>query len=253
LIYFVFLFITFTLLLIVFYQWQYLMMFRPKKYRQDKLDDRFTLLDLRAEDGTFLEGVSFTPADFKATIVYFGGNSQDSVGLIYKLSICYENYRILTFNYRGYGNSAGSPSEKNLYADALHVTELFYKHYGNFSVIGYSLGSSLAAFVASRHRVEKLFLLGAFDSIKNLAQTRFPWIPSYLIRYNFMTISYAKELRCDTYLVYSSDDRVVLEQNVLNLKAHLKNLVEYKELSGYNHQELLCCDESIELIKKVLH
>lgn len=229
------------------------MMFQPKKYRKEKLDNRFTLLDMHAKDGTYLEGVVFTPPHYKESIFYLGGNAQDSVGLIYKLSTCYENYQIFTFNYRGYGNSKGVTSEKKLYEDVLHVSGLFSKRFGDFSVMGYSLGTSLGAFIATKQKVNNLFLLGAFDSIKALAKARFPWIPSWLVCYNFTTVAYSQEISCDTYLVYSNDDGIVLKQNTLNLKAHLKKLVDFKELNGYNHHELLCTKETIELITKVLH
>ncbi len=210
------------------------------------------MLSLHADDGTYLEGVVFTPKIFKESLFYLGGISQDSVGLIYKLSQCYKNYQILTFDYRGYGNSKGTPSQKYLYEDSLHVSKIFKKYYGNFSILGYSIGSSVAAFVASKQRVKNLFLIGAFDSIKNMAKIKYPYIPSFLIRYKFDTQSYVRYVNCDTYLIYSIDDEIVYPKCSLDLKQSIKHLVQYKELRGYNHHQILCCDETIVLVKKVL-
>lgn len=251
-IYIAFIIVTLLLLLFVFYQWQYFAMFHPSKYRQDKLDDKFTILEIQAKDKTPLEGVVYTPDDIKATIFYLGGISQDSVGLIYKLSQCYQEYQIVTFNYRGYGNSQGSPSELSILDDALHVSDLIEKRYGHFVLMGYSFGSCIASYIASQKKVDKLILIGAFDSIKNLAKIKYPFIPRFLIRYSFDTSSYVKNVECDTYLIYSADDDIVYLKSTLDLRKNIKHLVEFKELSGYNHHQLLCCDETIYFVKKAL-
>lgn len=251
-IYIIFIAVTLFLVLFVFYQWQYFTMFHPVKYRQDKLDGRFTILSLKAKDQTDLEGAVYRPESFKATVFYCGGISQDSVGLIYKLSQCYPEYRILTFNYRGYGNSKGSLSEALILDDALHVSGLFEKHYGHFSLIGYSFGGCVASFVASRKNVDKLVLIGAFDSILHLAKIKYPFVPKFLIRYSFDTASYVKNVDCDTYLIYTADDDIVYLKSTLALRKQIKRLVKFKELRGYNHHQLLCCDETIDFVNKAL-
>lgn len=250
-IYFIFIIFTILLLMLFFYQVQYFIVFDPKKHRKEKLDDRYTILEIKAEDGTLLEGVEFTPKDYKSTIFYIGGKSQDSVGLIHKLSHSFEEYRILTFNYRGYGNSKGMPNEKNLYGDALYVAKKFKEIYGDFDIVGFSIGSSVAAYVASKVKVKRVLLLGAFDSVFNLFKRRHA--PSFLIRYNFDTSLHVKDIDANVYLVSSVDDNIVPIENVYKLKNNIKNLVEYKELSSYNHDEILFSDETIKLVKRVLN
>ena len=251
-IYIVFIAVTLFLLIFVFYQWQYFAMFHPVKYRQDKLDGRFTLLSLKARDNTPLEGIVYTPESIKATIFYLGGISQDSVGLVYKLSQCYQEYRIMTFNYRGYGNSEGLPSETSILDDALHVSGLFEKYYGHFSLMGYSFGGCIASFIASRQNASQLILIGTFDSIGHMGKIKYPLVPGFLMRYSFDTASYVQNVDCDTYLIYSRDDDVVYLKSTLVLLEKIKRLVEFKELRGYNHHQLLCCDDTIDFVKKVL-
>ena len=249
-IYLIFILITLSVLVLALYQLQFFLVFDPKKHKREHLDARYTALEIKADDGTLLEGIEYTPKEFKHTLFYIGARSQDSVALIHKLSHHFEECRILTFNYRGYGNSKGVPSEKNLYNDALHVAKKFQEHYGEFSVAGFSLGSSLAAYVASKIKVKHLFLLGGFDSVRALFLKR--GFPSFLIKYSFDTVSYLKNVDADTYLVSSIDDDVVPIENAHNLKTNIKNLAEYKELSRYNHDEILFSQESVDLVKKVL-
>jgi hypothetical protein len=252
-IYLLFLLFTLVILAFVVYQVQYFFIFEPKKHARVALDKRFTYLDIYAQDGTLLEGIAFTPEHFTHTIFYLGGRSQDSVALIHKLTCSFENYQILTFNYRGYGNSKGSSDEKNLYSDTLHVAQKIQEHYGSFSVMGFSLGSSVAAFIASKMEVENLFLLGGFKSVYSLFRIKAPWLPSFLIRYNFDTALHVSSVDADTYLISSKDDIVVPIQNAYNLKTSIKNLLEYKELTRYNHDEILFSQETISLVKRVLH
>ncbi len=249
-IYLLFIALTLLILAVALYQVQFFFLFDPKKHTREGLDKRYTVLEIRAKDGTMLEGVEFTPEGFKHTIFYIGGRSQDSVALIHKLSHHFKDCRIMTFNYRGYGNSQGVQNEANLYEDALHVAKKFQEHYGAFSVVGFSLGSSLAAYVASKIKTENLFLLGGFDSVRDIFKKR--GFPSFLIKYRFDTTSYVKDVDADTYLVSSIDDGIVPIENAHNLKTKIKNLAEYKELSRYNHDEILFCDETINLLKKVL-
>ncbi|MDD2357812.1 MAG: alpha/beta fold hydrolase [Thiovulaceae bacterium] len=217
------------------------------------MDERYTPLEIQAEDGTTLEGMEFTPEHFSHTIFYLGGRSQDSVALIHRLAFALENNRIVTFNYRGYGNSQGTPSEQNVYEDAAYIAEKLKERYGNFSIVGFSLGSSVAAYVASKIKVEKLFLLGGFDSVFHIIKNKIPLLPSFLIRYKFDTALHVSSVEAPTYLVSSKDDNIVPIKNANNLKISIKNLTEFKELSSYNHDEILFSQESVNLIKKGLN
>lgn len=248
-------FLLFILVILIFFiiQVQYFFVFEPKKHRREALDKRYTPLEITAEDGTLLEGIEFIPEHFTHTIFYLGGRSQDNVALIHKLVSSFENYRIATFNYRGYGDSQGSPSEQNLYADAYHVAQKLQERYGAFSIIGFSLGSSVAAYVASKIKVEKLFLLGGFDSVLHIIKNKIPLLPSFLIRYKFDTAYHVSNVEDPTYLVSSKDDNIVPIKNANNLKISIKNLAEFKVLSSYNHDEILFSQESINLVKKGLN
>ncbi|MDQ7068635.1 MAG: hypothetical protein Q9M40_12030 [Sulfurimonas sp.] len=108
----------------------------------------------------------------------------------------------MLFNYRSYGKSKGKINEKNIHSDALKIAELVEKNYGSFYLLGYSLGSSVAAYVSSHHKVKALFLVGAFDSIASLAKSKFvdrgkfPNVNlSSIFRYKFRTGEICSECR----------------------------------------------------------
>jgi len=246
-IYIAFLFFTFLILILAFYQWQYHMIFSPVYYRNEKMCKNCELISVVTDDGIELEGVVYEPQTVTNTLLIFVGRHHDGVGLINKLSLCYPNVRIIVFNYRSYGKSKGVASEKNLLRDGVKIAELIQKNYGDFYILGFSLGSNIGAYVASKHKVKALFLVGAFDSIASLAKSKFvdrgffPMIKlSKVFRYKFITKFYVKDVDADTYLFVSRDDETTYIENARELKKHIKNLGDYMELDGLSHKELFC-------------
>jgi len=251
-IYIVFLIITFLILVFAFYEWQFFTVFAPTYYRTTKLGDDFEMLEIKTKDKIQLEGVVYKPQNPHATILFFGGRSHDTIGLIEKLSLCYPHARIITFNYRSYGKSKGRVNEQNILKDGVEVANFVQKNYGDFYILGFSLGSSVASFVASKVKVKGLFIIGAFDSISSLAKHKYKAIPSFFLRYRFETENFVKNVACKTYLFVSKDDEITYIENARKLKKSIKNLEFYKEFDGLKHKELLWHVHITDKINEVL-
>jgi len=259
-IYIAFLIFTFLVLLLAFYQWQFYMIFSPTYHREGNLCEECSILTMRADDGIILEGAEYEPAHPTATLLMFVGRSHDVVGIISKLADTYKNTRIIAFNYRSYGKSEGKVDEKNMYADGLKIAALVEKNYGAFYLLGYSIGSSVASYVASHHKVKKLFLVGAFNSIASLAKSKFvdrsffPFVDlSKVFRYKFRTGEYVKNIEAPTYLFVSKNDTVTYIENARVLKESIKNLAEYVELDKLSHKEILWDKRVIKIINKEIN
>jgi uncharacterized protein len=88
---------------------------------------------------------------------------------------------LLVFDYRGYGESGGAPTEQGLYRDA----EAAYRYLREsrripaerIIVFGHSLGSAVAVDLVSRFPAAGLILDGAFTSAIDRGQELFPYIP----------------------------------------------------------------------------
>lgn len=258
-IYIAFLFFTFLILAFAFYEWQFHMVFTPTYKREGKLCENCSLLSVTTDDGVELEGAIYEPSDVRSTLLFFSGRSHDGVGIINKLAEAYPKSRVIIFNYRSYGKSAGKVNEKNIYSDGLKIAELIEKNYGSFYILGYSLGSSVAAFVAQHHKVKALFLIGAFDSIASLAKSKFvdrgkvPYINlSNIFRYKFRTGEHVQNIDSPTYLFVSKHDEVTYIQNARELKEKIQNLSYYVELEDLNHKEILWDTRVIEKINEVM-
>jgi len=251
-IYILFLFFTFMVLVIAFYQMQYYMFFTPTFYRSSELDERFEILSVKTDDGVELEGVVYEPVNPTKTMIFFAGRSYDAVGVIEKLALAYPNIRIITFNYRSYGRSAGKINEQNIFSDSLLITQIIKKNYGDVYLAGFSLGSSIASYVASKEKVLAVFLIGAFDSVANITREKYGLGLSWILRYKFDNIEFVKNIDADTYLYVSKADEVTYIQNARKLKKNVKNLVYYKEFENLIHKELLCNEIIVKEINEVV-
>ena len=253
-IYLAFVLATLFILLFVLYQLQYFMIFTPTYIKDRRLCDRCEALEIVTNDGVALEGVVYEPKEPTATLLFFAGRSHDSVALIQKLQKEYPKTRIITFNYRSYGTNKGSITEQNMFADALHIAQIVQKNYGDFYLLGFSLGSSLSAYVASKMDLKALFLVGAFDSISSIAQKKFGYtIPYFLIRYKFPTLEFLKNVQTPTYLFVSTDDEITYIENSRILSQGINNLVLYKEYENRTHKEVLWDEDVISTINGVLN
>ena len=265
-IYIIFLIVTFAILAFVFYHSQYYFVFKPSYYRDIVLDDEFELLSVTTGDGVELEGVVYEPKELyrhlpsiESTLLFFPGNYHDVVGLIKKLSSSYPHVRIVAFNYRSYGKSGGVVNEKNILTDGVKIAKLVKKNYGDFYILGYSLGSSVAAYVASKVKTKGVFLVGSFDSYYELVKKRYRTIDkiskvnlSRIFRYKFNNKDHVKAINANTYLFGSKSDQVIHIHNMRNLKQHVNNLSHYEELENLTHTELLWDKKVVERIRGVM-
>ena len=253
-IYIAFFLFTVAILFVAFYQWQYFMIFSPTYIKERRLCDKCELLSIKTDDGIELEGAVYEPLNAVGTLLIFVGRSHDAVALMGHLCDVYKDLRVIACNYRGYGKSEGVANEKNILSDGLKIAQLMQQHYGDFYLLGFSLGSNVAAFVAKQQSVKALFLVGAFDSVTALSKEKYPklcCIP-ILLRYKFPTDEYLKDVTAKTYLFVSRDDETVPLKNAQKLKESAKNLALYCEFEGLSHKELLWDQKVTNQINKVI-
>jgi fermentation-respiration switch protein FrsA (DUF1100 family) len=88
---------------------------------------------------------------------------------------------LFAFDYRGYGESEGLPTEDGLYRDAdaayHYLRDTLRVPADRIVVFGHSLGSAVAVELASRVPTAGLILDGALTSVLERAQELFPYAP----------------------------------------------------------------------------
>ncbi len=189
--------------------------------------------------GERLEVLSFNAGRQKA-LLYFGGNAESMLGSAPELAAALADYSIYAVNYRGYGNSSGSPSEAALYSDAQYIFDRLAGRHETVTVMGRSLGSGVASFLAVKRKIHSLVLVTPFDSIRHLAQDRFPLYPmSLLLRDSYDSVNRAPAISAPTLVILAQDDRVIpLRYSMLLIEALPPKKVQVKTLAGRGHNDL---------------
>jgi uncharacterized protein len=147
-------------------------------------------------------------------IIYFGGNAEDVAQNVPLFRDVFPQSDVYLVNYRGYGGSSGTPSEAALFADALAVYDYVRARHSAVSVIGRSLGSGVAVYLATQRDIGKLVLVTPYDSIENVARRAYPAFPvSLLLRDKYSSDKRVAGVKAPILFVLASDDDVVPRTN----------------------------------------
>lgn len=142
--------------------------------------------------------------------IYFGGNAEDVAGSIDEFSRVFPGHSLYFVNYRGYGGSSGRPSESALFADSLAVFDHVRNEHPDITVMGRSLGSAVAVYLASKRPVAKLVLVTAFDSLVNVAKSHFRWLPvGLLMRDRYDSAGRVQAVSAPVLVVIAERDEII--------------------------------------------
>ena len=173
-------------------------------------------------------------------VIYFGGNAEDVAGSISELSAGLPQHTVYLVNYRGYGGSSGSPSESALYSDALAVHDYLSARHSRISVIGRSLGSAVAVYLASQKNVDRLVLVTPFDSIINVAGRLLPIFPtSLVVREKFDALRYVPQVTAPVLAIIAEQDEVINRRHSDNLIAAFPSAqISVEIIKGATHNSI---------------
>lgn len=154
--------------------------------------------------------VSVRPRAGAKAMIYFGGNAEDVSASLGSFAGALPDHAIYMLHYRGYGGSSGKPSEKSLHADALALFDMVHLDHPDIALVGRSLGSGVAARLATERPVSRLVLVTPYDSIQEIAAQQFPYFPvRWLLTDKFESWRYASSIRVPTLLLQAEHDEVI--------------------------------------------
>lgn len=170
---------------------------------------------LMAGDGVSLHGWYIPARQARATLLFFHGNAGNISHRLESLRIFHQlGLNVLIFDYRGYGQSAGKPSEAGTRQDALAAWQYLVNSRGEsperIVLFGRSLGGALAAWLATRVQPGALILESSFISVPDLAAELYWWLPArWLARLQYRTRDYLAEVRCPVQVIHSREDEII--------------------------------------------
>jgi pimeloyl-ACP methyl ester carboxylesterase len=147
-------------------------------------------------------------------VIYFGGNAEEVSWMIEAASAEVPGASWLLMDYRGYGQSAGAPSEKALVADALALYDHAVRQPAvdpkRVYAFGRSLGSGVAVALAAERPLAGVILATPFDSLAAVAKRYYWYLPvDLMLKHRFDSIALAPNLKQPLLCLISARDEVI--------------------------------------------
>lgn len=222
------------------------------------LPDGARLLHLDTPDGNRLAGIHIPPDEPDAgrlLILGFGGNAWNGQDVAEYLHELFPGHDVVTFHYRGYSPSTGSPSAEALIADAPLVYDLAAGTVKPDRVVavGFSIGSGIAAELSARRKLDGMILVTPFDSLKAVAQGMYPWLP--IARFFEHEIDAADALRNSAVpvaIIAAGRDEIVASERTDALRSLVHHLVFDRTIATAGHNDLYARSDFQEAMREAL-
>ena len=170
---------------------------------------------LKTADNIRLHGWYLPHPSATKTLLLLHGNGgnishrRDSLAIFHRLGL-----NVLIIDYRGYGQSEGTPSEQGLYRDARAAWDYLTRQRGSRAdqiiIFGRSLGGAVATELAAQVSPAALILESTFSSARDMARELFPRL-SYLVllRYRFDSEAKIAQIKTPLLMLHSAQDEII--------------------------------------------
>ena len=187
-------------------------------------------------------------------IIYFGGNGEAVVANAYAFNKELPDYTVYLVNYRGYGGSTGKPTEANLFSDAQYIYDQINTEHKTISVIGRSLGTGVATYLASTKNINKMILITPYDSIQAIAQKQYPVFPiGLLLKDKFDSLSRVKSINAKTFVILAEHDVIIPFKNSQRLIDEFpSSQITVEMIKGTGHNSISSRDEYYNLLQQFM-
>jgi len=211
-------------------------------------DDRLTL------HGWFVPAHS-APARF--TVIVFNGNAGNR-GYRAPLAAALAQHGVATllFDYRGYGDNSGRPTEDGLARDAraalVYLKTRTDVDTSRIVFFGESLGAAVAIRLATETPPFALVLRSPFTSMTDIGRHHYPLLPvRWLLRDRYPSLERAENVSCPTLVIAGDRDSIIPIEQSKRLYEAIAAEKRFVEIAGADHN-----DESMfvgsELIRAVM-
>lgn len=244
---------------LLFYFLQHYFFFRPEilpHHFQYEYPFPFEEVNFEMEDGGSINGLHFRVPNTKGVVFYLKGNSRSLKGWgKFAKDFLSKGYDFFMIDYRGFGKSSGKRTEATLYNDAQTVYKWLSDQYPEEDIVlyGRSLGSGIAARIASWNRPKMLILDSPYYSFLYQVQRYGFWLPlRWILRYKIRTDFFLKKVDCPIFILHGTQDRLISfkQGRMLHEQAANSQLIP---IAGGGHNNLPSFPEYHEELYDILH
>ena len=210
---------------------------------EDKLPNGVKEVIINTQDNVKITSLFIPSNKSSKLLIYFHGNG----GNIYSrlpslLHINKFNINVLGVSYRGYGKSAGQPSEEGIYLDGKAALQYAIKELGfsenNIIIFGRSLGTTVAINIAQNKNIAGVILVTPLTSGKEEAKAVGLGFASSLAGNSFNNISKIENIVSPLLVIHGTNDKVVPFSMGKSIYNRAKVKKEFVKIEGGNHNNL---------------
>ena len=240
--------IVYCLLGIAIYYLQDYILFRPQTLDSNyvfSFNKPFEEIKIPLNSEDTIDLVKFFPKDSvrRGVVLYFHGNMKN-INRYAEYSDNFTNagYEVWIEDYPGFGKSTGTRTEEKMYSQALQVQKMAAAKYATDSIIiyGKSLGTGVAAYVASETKCKRLILETPYYSVPAVfsAYGAFIFPLKQMIKYKLPTFQYLQDVKVPVSIFYGTSDWIIPYRCTKKLKPYLKPGDEFIAIPDAGHNTL---------------
>lgn len=215
----------------VAYWLQETLIFHPDVLAKDYLfrfEEDYEELYIEVAPNVHLHSLHFKAENSKGIVFYVHGNagSLQDWGSLSSLYLRL-GYDLFMFDYRGFGKSDGKiNNQEQFFGDVQTLYDYVKNQWSENQIIveGFSIGTATAAKIAVENNPRHLILKAPYYSLVHLIKSRHPYLPKCLLKYQFMTIDFLKEVRCPTTLFHGTVDELIPISNAERLSKEVSRV-----------------------------
>lgn len=232
------------------------LLFNPDHLSASHVYRKGTEVRIAVEEDIEISCYYNSQANAKGVILYLHGNKGSIRRCIRQSEMMEGNgYDIFMPDYRGYGKSDGNPiDDVQMYSDIQKAYDYLKSKYeeSQIVVVGYSLGTGMASYIAANNKPQQLFMVAPFESIVNMKNRIFPLIPSFLIKYAFRNDKHLEDITCPITILHARNDEVIPYNSSENLKARFPNKIDFIGLEDRGHRGSIFHNRLRQVLKEKL-
>ncbi len=212
----------------------------------------FESVSFETVDGVKLSGWFVPSESSRGVILFCHGNAGnishrlESIQIFHRLGL-----DIFIFDYRGYGQSEGKPTEHGTYKDAEAAWQYLIEERqvkpNEIIVFGRSLGGAVASWLAQNHTPRALIIESTFTSLADIAAKLYPYLPvRLLLRFEYNTAEHLGRVNYPVLIVHSRDDEIMPFSHGRQLFEMANEPKEFLEITGTHNEGFITSGKHYE-------